>query len=55
MGIMTKPGGTDHVGDQDPELQNSPIADENDELEYDVHENVSGLSYCFFNDKKYSH
>ena len=52
---MNKPDGPEYVGDQDPELRNSPIADENDEFEYDVHENVSGLSSCFFNDKEYSH
>jgi Protein of unknown function (DUF1496) len=52
---MTKPDGPEYVGDQDPELQNSPIADENDEFEYDVHENVSGLSSCLFNDKRYAH
>lgn len=53
--IMTTPGNTEQVGDQDPEMQNSPIADENDDLEYDLHENVSGLSSCIFNDKTYAH
>ena len=51
---MTKPDGPEYVGVQDPEY-NSPIADENDEFEYDVHENVSGLSSCLFNDKRYAH
>ncbi len=52
---MTTPGNTEQVGDQDPEMQNSPIADENDDLEYDLHENVSGLASCIFNDKTYAH
>lgn len=51
---MTDAGGTEQVGDQDPELHNSPIADESDEVEYDLHEEVSGLSSCLFNDKRYA-
>lgn len=51
---MTKPGSTEQVGDQDPEMRNSPIADEGDDLEYDLHENISGLPFCFFNDKRYT-
>jgi hypothetical protein len=50
---MAAPGGMEHVGDQDPEKRNSPVTDENDELEYDLHESVEGLSSCFFNDKSY--
>jgi len=50
---MAEPVGTEQVGDQDPVLQNSPIADEYVEEEYDLHENVRGLSVCFFNDKDY--
>jgi hypothetical protein len=53
VNIMTNPMGVEQVGDQDPEMQNSPIADENDDLEYDLHENVSGTASCFFNDKSY--
>ena len=30
---MTEPGGAEQVGDQDPELHNSPIADENDDVD----------------------
>ena len=50
---MTAPSGTEQVGDQDPQMQNSPIADEYDDLEYDPHEDVRGLPSCFFNDKSY--
>jgi hypothetical protein len=51
---MTEQGGTEQVGDQDPELHNSPIANESDDVDYDLHEEVSGLSSCLFNDKKYA-
>ena len=50
---MAASGGVEQVGDQDPEKRNSPVADENDEMEYDLHENVRGLSSCFFNDNSY--
>lgn|GEM_PF-1341331 len=43
----------EQVGVQDPELRNSPVADESSDLEYDIHENVSGLTCCFFNEKSY--
>ena len=52
---MNEPGDTEQVGDQDPELHNSPIADENDDVDYDLHEEVPGHSSCQFNDKNYPH
>ena len=52
---MTDPGGTEQVGDQDPEMHNSPIADESDDVDYDLHEEVPGESSCYFNDKSYPH
>ena len=52
---MTEPGGTEQVGDQDPELHNSPIADEFEDVEFDLHEEVPADSFCVFNDKKYAH
>lgn len=51
---VNKADGTEQVGDQDPELANSPIADEAEDAEYDLHENVSGLGSCLFNDKEYA-
>lgn len=51
---MNEPGGTEQVGAQDPELRNSPIADESgEEVEYDLHEEVSEHSFCLFNDQRY--
>lgn len=50
---MSKSGSAEQVGDQDPERGNSPIADEGDDAGYDLHENVSGLTSCLFNDVEY--
>lgn len=50
---MTESSSAEQVGDQDPQLQNSPVTDEFDEMEYDLHEDVRGISACFFNDKSY--
>lgn len=52
---MNEPGDTEQVGDQDPELHNSPIADDNDDVDYDLHEKVPGHSSCQFNDISYPH
>ncbi len=51
---MTRQGRIEQVGDQDPEMRNSPIADENDDLEYDLHESVGELPFCFFNGERYA-
>jgi hypothetical protein len=51
---MTKLDTTPQVGEQDPELLNSPIADENDDQEYDLHEVSRGLPLCFFNGESYT-
>ena len=50
---MSETAGAEQVGDQDPELGNSPIADETGDAEYDPRENVSGNTACLFNDKEY--
>ena len=50
---MTEPGGVEQVGDQDPELRNSPIADESDDVDYDLHEEIEGLTSCLFNGESY--
>lgn len=43
------------VGAQDPELQNSPIAEEEDEDTDVVRQQVPGEPECFFNGKSYKH
>jgi hypothetical protein len=50
---MTRHGTTEQVGDQDPEMRNSPIVDEDDYQEYDLDENASGPAFCLFNDVRY--
>ena len=46
---MSGSGEITQVGAQDPELKNSPIVDESqDDVEYDLHEEVAELSFCFF-------
>ena len=41
------------VGAQDPELRNSPVADEEDEDTDVVRQQVPGEPECFFNGKSY--
>lgn len=42
------------VGDQDPELKNSPIQDQiEDDLEYDLHEEISETGFCYFNGQQF--
>jgi hypothetical protein len=43
------------VGAQDPELRNSPIADEEDEDTDVVRQQVPGEPVCFYNGAEYSH
>lgn len=44
-----------HVGAQDPELQNSPIAEEEDEDTDVVRQQVPGEPVCLFNGTSYPH
>lgn len=51
---MVTPGKVIQVGDQDPELSNSPVQDEHDEqVDYDLHENVSESGFCLFNGEQF--
>jgi hypothetical protein len=43
------------VGAQDPELRNSPVADEEDEDTDVVRQQVPGEPVCFFNSREYRH
>ena len=43
------------VGAQDPELENSPIADEEDEDTDVVRQQVPGEPVCFFNGTSFKH
>jgi hypothetical protein len=43
------------VGAQDPELRNSPIADEEDEDTDVVRQQVPGEPVCWFNGTQYEH
>ena len=53
---MNNPGKPIQVGDQDPELNSSPVQDENDEqIDYDLHENVTEAGFCLFNGQQFSH
>ena len=43
------------VGAQDPELRNSPIAEEEDEESDVVRQQLPGAAVCFFNGAEYPH
>ncbi|WP_405219819.1 hypothetical protein [Lentisalinibacter sediminis] len=43
------------VGAQDPELRNSPIADESDEDTETLRESIPGEDFCYFNGTPYAH
>jgi hypothetical protein len=43
------------VGAQDPELKNSPVADEGDEDTEALRETLPGSPVCYFNGIAYSH
>jgi hypothetical protein len=43
------------VGAQDPELRNSPIADEEDEDTDVVRQQLPGAAVCYFNGTEYAH
>ena len=42
------------VGDQDPELKNSPIAVESDEESQLLREEIPGDAVCYFNGEEFS-
>ncbi len=44
-----------HVGAQDPELRNSPIAEEEDEDTDVIRQQVPGEPVCYFNGTEYQH
>jgi len=44
-----------NVGDQDPELKNSPIADESDEELVLLREEVPEDAVCYFNNELFAH
>lgn len=44
-----------HVGAQDPELENSPIAEESDEDIDIIRQQVPGEPVCYFNGTEYKH
>jgi len=44
-----------HVGAQDPELRNSPIAEEEDEDTDVIRQQVPGEPVCYFNGTAYQH
>lgn len=46
--------GPEKVGEQDPERLNSPVLEENDDVEFDLSESEDGVSTCFFNDRSYT-
>lgn len=50
---MSEGRGMQDVGAQDPELKNSPIAEEMDEDSRYLREEVPGESVCYFNGKAY--
>ena len=43
------------VGAQDPELRNSPIADEEDEETDVVRQQLPGAAVCYFNGSEFPH
>ena len=43
------------VGAQDPELRNSPIAEEEDEETDVVRQQLPGAAACYFNGAEYAH
>ena len=42
-----------HVGAQDPELRNSPVADEEDEDTDVIRQQVPGSAVCWFNGQEF--
>lgn len=52
---MRHPPTVPQVGAQDPELRNSPIADEEDEDTDVVRQQVPGEPVCYYNGMEYRH
>ncbi|OOG27659.1 hypothetical protein B1C78_03130 [Thioalkalivibrio denitrificans] len=52
---MKESGSVPHVGAQDPELQNSPIAMEADEEMDVLRQEVPGEPVCYFNNVAFTH
>jgi hypothetical protein len=52
---MTHHPSVKHVGAQDPELRNSPIAEEEDEDTDVIRQQVPGEPVCYFNGTEYQH
>jgi hypothetical protein len=50
---MTHHASIPHVGAQDPELRNSPIAEEEDEDTDVIRQQVPGEPVCYFNGSEY--
>lgn len=50
---MTQPPHVPDVGTQDPELKNSPIAEEMSEEGEDLRREVPGEPVCYFNSESY--
>ena len=50
---MTHHASIPHVGAQDPELPNSPIAEEEDEDTDVIRQQVPGEPVCYFNGEEY--
>lgn len=55
MKAKTSTGAVIHVGAQDPELKNSPVAWESDEDTDALRESIPEEPECFFNDRAYRH
>lgn len=52
---MTQIKSIPHVGAQDPEMKNSPIADDTDEEIYVIRQEFEDLPYCYYNGSRYAH
>ena len=52
---MTHHASIPHVGAQDPELRNSPIAEEEDEDTDVIRQQVPGEPVCWFNGSEFGH
>ncbi len=52
---MTQPPSVPQVGAQDPQLRNSPIAEEEDEDTDVVRQQLPGEPVCYFNGKAFPH
>ena len=53
--MLHEPRSLPQVGAQDPELRNSPIAEEEDEDTDVVRQQLPGAAVCWFNGSEYAH